>query len=73
MYENLFDNEKQSDMRNYFLSLAQSIGIIKHYKKNEIINCNADNFVGIVMKGVLYQNIISSKGQVHSLYTIIRC
>lgn len=69
MYENLFDNERQSEMRSYFLDLAHSIGIIKCYKKNEIIHC-ADNFVGIVVKGVLYQNIISSKGQVHSLYLL---
>lgn len=70
MYKNLFDNKRQTEMRNYFLNLANTIGLKKSYKKNEIINFETNDFVGIVTKGVLSQNIISSKGQLHSLYLL---
>lgn len=70
MYENLFDNKRQWEMRKYFIELADRIGIKKVYKKNEIVKCETENYVGIVTKGILYQNVISSKGQVHSLYLL---
>lgn len=70
MYEDLFDDERQSKMRKYFLNLAKSIGTVKFYKKNETVNYAADKSVGIVIKGIVYQNIISSKGQIHSLYLL---
>lgn len=68
MYESFFDNNKQAVMRNYFLTELSKSGKIKEYKKNEIINIE-DN-VGIVVKGVISQNIISLKGNEKLLYLI---
>ncbi|MEW9095607.1 MAG: Crp/Fnr family transcriptional regulator [Clostridiaceae bacterium] len=68
MYESFFDNGRQSFMRNYFLNELSKIGKIEKYKKNEIIDIE-DN-VGIVVKGVVKQNIISLKGNEKLLYLI---
>lgn len=70
MYKDLFDDERQTEMRRYFLNLANTVGIIKSYKKKEVINYEGDDFVGIVVKGVISQSIISSKGNIHSLYLL---
>lgn len=70
MYEDLFNQKKQSEMRSYFLQIAHTKGIIKSYKKNEIINFESNDFIGIVTKGVLSQSVISEGGHVHSLYLL---
>jgi CRP-like cAMP-binding protein len=70
MYEHLFNNEKQIEMRNYFIQLSETIGKTKCYKKNELISFNEDKFVGIVKKGVLSKSIVSSKGKVHALFLL---
>ena len=72
MYENLFDNEKQIKMRNYFINLANDIGKIKAYRKNECVCFDKAAFVGIVLKGVLSENVVSSHGNVHTLYILRR-
>lgn len=68
MYESFFDSNRQSFMRNYFLNELSKIGKIEKYKKNEIIDIE-DN-VGIVVKGVIRQSIISLKGDEKLLYLI---
>jgi CRP/FNR family cyclic AMP-dependent transcriptional regulator len=70
MYQHLFDNEKQIEMRNYFMNLSENIGKTKSYRKNEIISFDRSAFVGIVRKGLLSENIVSSKGKIHSLYLL---
>lgn len=70
MYEDLFDREKQSEMRIFFLKIAHTKGIIKSYKKNEVIDFDNNNSIGIVTKGVLSQSIISTGGNIHSLYLL---
>lgn len=72
MYEDLFDRSKQLAMRRYFYEIAHTKGIIKNYKKNSTINLEDNNFIGIVTKGVLSQNIISMGGNVHLLYLLRR-
>lgn len=70
MYEDLFDQERQSLMRHYFLEKAMKIGVLKKYKKNEIVSFDDNDFVGIVTKGILSKTIISLKGNVHALYLL---
>lgn len=72
MYKELFDEEKQNEMRDYFYNLALKLGSKKFFKKNEIIDLGINNAFGIVISGILEQNIISSKGQVHSLYVLTK-
>lgn len=68
MYESFFDNNRQLVMRNYFLNELSKMGKIQEYKKNEVIDIE-DN-VGIVVKGVISQSIISLKGNEKLLYLI---
>lgn len=70
MYNDLFDDISQQEMRKYFINLANNIGKKRFYKKNEIITVEMDKFVGIVTKGIVSQNIISSKGQIHILHLL---
>jgi CRP-like cAMP-binding protein len=72
MYKELFDEEKQNEMRNYFYDLALKIGNKKLFKKNEIIDLSINNAFAIVISGILEQNIISSKGYVHSMYVLTK-
>ncbi|MBU5485102.1 Crp/Fnr family transcriptional regulator [Clostridium sp. MSJ-11] len=68
MYESFFDNDRQSFMRNYFLNELSKMGKIEKYKKNEIIDIEGN--VGIIVKGVVKQSIISVKGDEKLLYLI---
>jgi CRP-like cAMP-binding protein len=70
MYEHLFNQEKQKEMRDYFIQLSEDIGKIKHYRKDEIVNFDNSNLVGIVKKGVLSKSIVSSRGRIHSLFIL---
>lgn len=70
MYEQLFDREKQREMRNYFINLSKKIGHVKSYKKNETIKFENSDFIGIVKKGLVSENIVSSKGKIHTLFVL---
>ncbi|SKA93965.1 cAMP-binding domain of CRP or a regulatory subunit of cAMP-dependent protein kinases [Caloramator quimbayensis] len=70
MYESLFDNKRQKIMRQYFLNNLSPKGIIKKYKKNELIDLDAEQYIGIVVKGVVSQSIISFKGNEKLLYVL---
>lgn len=72
MYEDLFDKEKQKRMREYFVKLGTEAGKIKVYRKNESVNFDKAASVGIVLSGVLSENIVSSHGKVHTMYVLRR-
>lgn len=70
MYEKFFDCDRQIIMRDYFLNILTKLGQIKKYKKNELIDIDWDVNVGIVVKGVVMQSVISSNGHEKVLYLI---
>lgn len=72
MYRALFDEAKQNEMRHYFYDLAVRLGRTKIYRKNELIELRPGEEFGIVLSGLLYQNVLSVTGQVHGLYVLSR-
>ena len=71
MYQNVFNDKKQTVMRNYFQNELAQLGMIKHHKKNELIyiDCGNSSFA-IVLAGKVVKSIISSKGREKILYTL---
>lgn len=71
MYQNVFNDKKQTVMRNYFQNVLAQLGMIKHHKKNELIyiDCGNSSFA-IVLAGKVVKSIISSKGREKILYTL---
>lgn len=49
MYDLLFEEKKQEEMKQFFVNLASS-GNIKKYKKKELIDIEGYEFVGIVFR-----------------------
>lgn len=70
MYNEFFNCERQEKMRNYFSNNLSKIGHMKKYNKNELIDIDFELNVAIVVKGVVKQSIISSKGNEKVLYFI---
>lgn len=70
LYKDLFNKDKQASMRSYFYDLASLYGVMKNYKKDDIINYTAGSNIIIVISGVINQFIVSSKGQKKSLYLL---
>lgn len=70
MYNALFDEKRQSAMRNYFLKDLGRLGTIRKYNKNELLDIDYDNYFGIVVCGVVSINILSSKGNEKLLYVL---
>lgn len=70
MYKEFFDSDRQLIMRDYFLNTLGKLGQIRKYKKNELIDIDCDACIGIVVKGVVVQSIISSKGHEKILYLL---
>lgn len=70
MYNDLFDENRQSLMRDYFLNKLSTLGNIRSYKKNELLDIDLDNYFGIVVSGVISINILSSKGNEKLLYVL---
>ena len=71
MYQDVFDDKKQTLMRNYFQNELAQLGVIKHHKKNELIciDCGNSSFA-IVLAGKVVKSIISSKGREKLLYIL---
>jgi CRP/FNR family cyclic AMP-dependent transcriptional regulator len=70
MYNKFFDCDRQTIMRNYFLNTLSKLGQNKKYNKNELIDVDFELNVAIVVKGVVKQSVISSKGNEKVLYLI---
>ena len=72
MYRKFFDCDRQEIMRNYFLNTLSKLGQVKKYNKNEVLDKDCGGSVGIVVKGVVKQSIISLNGHEKVLYIIRR-
>ncbi len=70
MYNELFDEKRQTIMRDYFLKELSKAGSIRNYGKNEILDIDYNNYFGIVVDGVVSVNILSSKGNQKLLYML---
>jgi CRP-like cAMP-binding protein len=57
-------------MRDYFLNTLSKLGRIQKYNKNELVDTNWELYVGIVVKGVVAESVISLNGQEKILYLI---
>lgn len=71
MYQDVFDDKKQNEMRNYFQNELSKLGNIKTYKKNHFIDshcCNSS--FAIVLKGKIAKSIVSSQGREKLLYIL---
>ncbi|WP_176759074.1 Crp/Fnr family transcriptional regulator [Alkaliphilus peptidifermentans] len=70
MYSNFFDDNRQSIMREFFINDISTLGTVKNFKKNELIDIKSENYVVIVLKGVISQSVISEKGHEKLLYVL---
>jgi len=71
MYQDVFDDKKQTLMRNYFQNELATLGIIKTHKKNDWIDLHCGNSsFAIVLKGKVVKSMISSQGREKLLYTL---
>lgn len=70
MYKNFFEYDRQAIMRDYFLNTLSKLGQIKKYNKNELVDIDWVLYVGIVVKGVVAQSVISLNGHEKVLYLI---
>ena len=73
MYQHVFDENRQTEMRNCFLHELAPLGMVRRYEKREEIG---QSFVGhslaIVVQGKVCKSIISSTGRQRLLYTLRR-
>ncbi|GCD11998.1 hypothetical protein [Clostridium tagluense] len=70
MYEKFFEPDRQAIMRDYFLNTLSKLGQISKYNKNELLEFDSGLHVGIVLKGVVTQSVISLNGHEKILYFI---
>jgi len=70
MYNDMFDENRQKEMRHYFLNKLSILGTRRKYKKNELLDIDFDNYFGIVVDGVVSVNILSSQGNQKLLYVL---
>ena len=66
VYQQLFDQIQQEEMRNYFLGLGKK-GMLKEYEADEIVELSRDN-LAIVIEGCLKQSLYSRSGSEKTLY-----
>ncbi|KPU27380.1 hypothetical protein TR13x_04680 [Caloranaerobacter sp. TR13] len=69
MYNDLFDEKKQNEMRAFFLEISR-LGIYKKYPKNSIIDISGTDFVAIVVEGKVKRTLYSYKGLEKILYIL---
>ncbi|EJP6473950.1 Crp/Fnr family transcriptional regulator [Clostridium botulinum] len=63
MYEKIFNQEKQDEMRSFFLNELVLLGKAKNLKRNEILNIKSSKSLAIVVEGMLEQVLYHSKGE----------
>lgn len=71
MYENLFDCNKQANMRSFFLNSFSKHGENRHFNKNEEIKISCKRFIAVVTKGKIKRTIFNNNGIEKSLYFLI--
>ncbi|MDF2635609.1 MAG: Crp/Fnr family transcriptional regulator [Pelosinus sp.] len=72
MYQNLFIEDQQALMREYFLNDLSKYGVVKKYNRKQFIAADFyDLSIGIVVEGQVIVSIVSSKGQEKILYTLL--
>ncbi len=69
MYQQLFDQKKQEEMRRYFLRLGNK-GLLKKYSTGALVEIDTRDNFGIVMEGKLKQALYSLMGSEKSLYIL---
>ena len=71
MYEEVFDDKRQTEMRAFFRGELAKLGYCKSYPKGHLIDplC-CENAFGIVVKGVVAKSIISTQGKEKLLYLL---
>ncbi|KRU24727.1 cyclic nucleotide-binding domain-containing protein [Clostridium sporogenes] len=63
MYKKIFNQEKQDEMRHFFLNELAILGKVKNLKKNEIFDVKGNDSLWIVVEGMLQQVLYHSKGE----------
>jgi CRP-like cAMP-binding protein len=72
MYNQLFNEELQTKMTEYFVNELSLLGKIKTYSKHELIDpCNADH-IYIVLDGSFNQLLYSQNGDEISFFRLVR-
>lgn len=61
MYNDLFDEKKQNEMRTFFLEMSK-LGTYKKYPRNSTIDIPGTDFVAIVVEGKVKRALYSSRG-----------
>lgn len=71
-YNLLFDEKRQEKMRDFFLNNMAVHGVVRIYKKDEMIALKElGKFVAIVQKGKVRLSMVSDEGIEKSLYILI--
>lgn len=68
MYEELFDCEKQHEMRNFFLNDFSNYGEKRSFRKNEQIIIREKRFIAVVTNGSVKRSFYNSNGDEKYLY-----
>lgn len=71
MYENLFDCNRQYEMRSFFLEHFSRYGERKVFNKNEEIKIEYGKSIAVVTKGKILKTIYNKEGSQKSLYFLI--
>lgn len=70
VYNEMFDINRQKDMRKFFLNIAIH-GYKKSFLKNETITINYNKtYIAIITKGLIKQFISNKNGKIKVLYLL---
>lgn len=72
MYNHLFNEELQNKMTEYFIKELASLGRVRAYSKNEMIDPNDADHIYIVLDGAFNQVLISQDGDEISFFRLER-
>ena len=71
MYEEVFDDRKQTEMRRFFCDKLSKWGCLKSYAKGSWIDPSyCDDAFGIIVKGIVAKSIVSMQGKEKLLYLL---
>lgn len=72
MYDQLFNEELQMEMVDYFLDVLAPLGIVKAFSKNEIIDPDNADHIYIVLDGSFNQVLYSQDGDEIAFFRLVR-
>lgn len=72
MFDNLFDEDLQKGMIDFFTKVLAPLGCDVHYKKGEHVPLKDDGSIYIVLEGSIDQVMYSKDGQQVSFYRLTR-